>query len=211
LADTNSLHLVTAPTGKFLTQSNSLLLTLNDASDTVIQGATVLPIGRFDTVDQPIPFKSAGSGKDRPSLTDMTFPQLQDELRRLENSFSFAQKISTNGTASLRTELKQLAKIRSDITLPVRVQMHREVAFSFACIGFTLIGIPLGIRAHRRETSAGIGMSLILVLIYYSFIIVAQSWDTRAEFMPHFIVWLPNFIFQIVGGFLLWRANKGIS
>ena len=145
-----------------------------------------------------------------PKIRDMTFAQLRDELRDLDKRISAPGPLKNLSVEQLRAMKTQWQKQRKDLSTVVQVQIHQQVAFSFACFGFTLVGIPLGIRMHRRETNIGIALALLLVAIYYSFIIAAKALDTRPEFAPHLIMWLPNFVFQAAGAVLLWRANRGV-
>ena len=142
-------------------------------------------------------------------ISDMTFGQLKKELADLDSKLGLPPPAATNSIERL-VQLKEARQQRKDLTEPIRVEMNRQIAFSFACFGFTLVGIPLGIRVHRRETNIGVAIALGLVLIYYAFVLTAKSLAARPEFAPHLIVWLPNFIFQAVGAVLLWRANRGI-
>jgi len=152
----------------------------------------------------------AASSPESIGVTDMTFTQLQEELHNLQQRFNFPTASAPVSADPQREQIPVQRPEPKTLTLPLRVQMNWRVSFSFACFSFTLIGIPLGVRMHRRETNVGIAVALGLVLLYYSFIFLGKALDTRPEWWPHLIVWLPNFMFQSVGAALLWRANKGI-
>ena len=142
----------------------------------------------------------------KPKISHMTWSQLQTELDiRMSAEETMAQSAAANLPAA--TDGAEAANRKKvEIVTPVKVQIHHQIAFSFACFSFALVGIPLGIRSHWRN----IGLSLLLLTLYYAFPIFVQSLEARPEWRPELIVWLPNFLFQGLGCFLLWKANRGI-
>ena len=197
--------MVEAPRGESKFESTNLVLTLYDTRDIVIftNGESVMMA--IPKYTQPINLNFVKNQSSKPSISDMTFWQLQDELHELQQMVP--KTISTNQTTAT---LGDARKLPQNLIEQVRVNMHRQIAFSFASFGFALVGIPLAIRVHRRETNTGIVLAIALMLVYNAFIILAQNLSFRPELFPHLIVWAPNFIFQGVGAFLLWRANRGI-
>jgi lipopolysaccharide export system permease protein len=194
-----------SPRGEIEFHATNLVLNLYDLNTIyrMTNGDSVFISSREQTL--PIDLNIAKKGSFQPSISDMTFWQLQDKLHDLQQHLP--QTVSTNQTAATLSDVRKLPQ---NLIEQVRVNMNRQIAFSFASFGFTLVGIPLAIRVHRRETNIGIVLALVLMLVYFSFVILAQNLSLHPEFFPHLIVWVPNFIFQAVGAFLLWRANRGI-
>ena len=85
------------------------------------------------------------------------------------------------------------------------VEVNKRLALALSCFSFALLGIPLGIRSHRRESSIGIGLALVLLFVFYLFIIVADAMVDRPEWRPDLIPWIPVLGSQLLGALLLYK------
>ena len=87
----------------------------------------------------------------------------------------------------------------------------RAKGIAFVLGGLTIanvIGVPLGIKVSRRETSANLGIAVLLALGYYM-LTVAVSWlDRHPEYHPDLLFWLPNAVFLGLGVWLFLRIER---
>jgi len=111
--------------------------------------------------------------------------------------------ISEISTAALWTAMKAGAA-----TYEERVEFHRRFALPFACLVFTLAGLPLGVSTTRGSKSMGLILSLILMLVYYLAFIGGTRVAGNAQFSPFLGAWLPNLAFLGLGIFLIIRSNR---
>ena len=87
------------------------------------------------------------------------------------------------------------------------VEANERLALSLSCFAFTLLGIPLGMKSRRRESSIGIVISLLLVFLFYFFIIVAGALVNRPHLHPDLIIWIPVVVGEVLGFILIKRMD----
>lgn len=71
-----------------------------------------------------------------------------------------------------------------------------------------VLAVPLGIKASRSETFANLAIALALAMSYYMMTVVISWLEKYPEMRPDILIWIPNFIFQAVGTYLIYRSSK---
>jgi LPS export ABC transporter permease LptG/LPS export ABC transporter permease LptF len=88
------------------------------------------------------------------------------------------------------------------------IEFQRRFALPAACLVLALVGIPLGLSAHKGGRSAGFVLTIVLVFIYYFFSLVGVSMARQGRVSPWFGVWAGNIFFFVCGLVLLWRVDR---
>jgi lipopolysaccharide export LptBFGC system permease protein LptF len=138
----------------------------------------------------------------------MTFPlsELKAKTERVTNSMK--------DTGALWSEVKTgISSVNGQpmdkkFVSASRTELSMRYSFSLAAIVFTLVGIPLGITAQRRETSVGFALSLGVAVGYMFFIIFVGGLNEKPSVYPHLLMWIPNILFLAIGGRLFWKLCK---
>jgi lipopolysaccharide export system permease protein len=100
-----------------------------------------------------------------------------------------------------------MRKRGSDIRL-LLVEYHLKMAIPMACVVFAVIGVPFGLQPHRGGSSVGLGLSIILIFLFYILLIICKSLGQNGILAPILAAWGPNLLFAVVGITLIKKKTK---
>ena len=135
-----------------------------------------------------------------------------DKYRRREKDFTLFPRMTEDGTVKSeilsaisaakqyvksiapgekdekgRDARKQARRMLSD----VKTEFMKRLVSAFASICFVLVGVPLGIRAQRRESTIGMAIALVVALSYYMLELLMTSLSKNYSMHPEILIWLP--------------------
>lgn len=90
---------------------------------------------------------------------------------------------------------------------PLVVERAQKIALPLAVFVIVLFGAPLSTSSQRGGAAYGIGISLIITLVYLLLFRVMRALGESGAVEPVLAAWVPNGIFLIAGLFLLWRVK----
>lgn len=100
-------------------------------------------------------------------------------------------------------EIKMLRKSQKRYLSDVKTEFMKRWVFAFASVCFVLVGVPLGIRAQRRESTIGMAIALATSLCYYMGVILMTSLSKNAAVHPEILIWLPVALCLALAAYLI--------
>ena len=115
-------------------------------------------------------------------------------------------------TEAREPELMNFGQLRRYITelkasgynvLDHEVGLHRKIAFPFVTLVMTLIAVPFAVTTGRRGAMYGIGVGIVLALVYWTMISIFAAFGQGGLIDPALAAWAPNLIFGAAAVYLL--------
>ena len=103
---------------------------------------------------------------------------------------------------------KRLIPIYAKETNKFAVEIHKKFSVPFACIIFVLLGMPLGILAKKSNMGVSVSISLVVFIIYWSFLILGEELADNTIINPIIAMWAPNIFLALLSYYLYSLISK---
>jgi lipopolysaccharide export system permease protein len=138
------------------------------------------------------------NGKEKDTLINMNptdFTLILDDIKTMNFSElrAFIDKEKLKGTMNIKD---------------YEVEKHKRIAFPFATLVLTLIGVSISSRKIRGGIGMHLGLGIGITFTFIMFQQVSTVFATRGDLSPWLAVWIPNIIFALLGIYLVKIAPK---
>ncbi len=136
----------------------------------------------------------------------ITVIRFEEEIIDLDiNPIDLSQRkknIEEMNSRELHQQIEIQKKLGQD---PITDIMNYHLKFSvpFASLIFSILGASVGLRPHRSSSAVGLGISLVVILVYYVLLAVGMGLGLSHTLPPVFAAWTPNIVIGIFGLYLL--------
>ena len=114
---------------------------------------------------------------------DLNLGEILEKMKLQQKLVDTAQGRSKTAGTEKNLRKRDLSKTRTEFS--------KRLVFAMASFCFVLVGIPLGIKAQRKESSIGMAISLAVSLGYYIVVILMLSAQKNFAIRPDLLIWLP--------------------
>jgi lipopolysaccharide export system permease protein len=123
----------------------------------------------------------------------------------------FAQRneiVSTMGYTELNNYIQEEKQRGSGNVAFIEIEKYSRTSNAFAIYILTLIGVSIASRKVRGGTGLHLFFAVVIGLTYIFFLKMTTVAATTIGLPAYIAVWVPNFLFAILGGIIFFRAPK---
>jgi LPS export ABC transporter permease LptG len=108
--------------------------------------------------------------------------------------------------SELRKYIEELEPSGYNAT-PLKVELHRKLAFPFVTVVMALLAVPFGISAGRHGALYGVGLGIVIALSYWILISAFVAIGKAGLLTPALAGWAPNILVVGLAAYLFLRAR----
>ncbi len=127
-------------------------------------------------------------------------PEQVERVRKLPDDMRLAELQEQAGLAEQQGRVAWANRLRQ--------HYHVRLSLPWACVGFAVLGIALGIQRQRSSRGIGMGLSLLVIFVYYVVMHTLTLVGERGVAPAALMAWTPNLLLYLTGLGLLLRASQ---
>jgi lipopolysaccharide export system permease protein len=108
----------------------------------------------------------------------------------------------------LEEEREKLLFKGSKDVINLDIEKHKRIAFPFATIILTFIGVAIASRKVRGGIGLHLGLGLALSFTFIMFMKITQTFATNGGLDPMIAMWIPNIVYGVLAIILVQKAPK---